>query len=155
MEKMNQQLTLYTYYFQGEKYTKPSLKKYSKIGTDVANNFYEKDEDDVRNCSEETKEDNIEDDSSSDSSELSDMEEEEISNSSNDSEEEEISSSSNDSEEESSSSDSMPLPLFLLNKNSMDYPPMDVNPLPTKTEHQTRKSTIHFIIKNSICKVKR
>ena len=155
MEKMNQQLTLYTYYFQGEKYTKPSLKKYSKIGTDVANNFYEKDEDDVRNCSEETKEDNIEDDSSSDSSELSDMDEEEISNSSNDSEEEEISNSSNDSEEESSSSDSMPLPLFLLNKNSMDYPPMDVNPLPTKTEHQTRKSTIHFIIINSICKVKR
>lgn len=83
------------------------------------------------------------------------MDEEEISNSSDDSEEEESSSSSNDSEEESSSSDSMPLPLFLLNKNSMDYPPMDVNPLPTKTEHQTRKSTIHFIIKNSICKVKR
>ena len=154
MGKLNQQLTLYTYYFQGEKYTKPSLKKYSKIGTDVANNFYEKDEDDVRNCSEETKEDNIEDDSSSDSSELSDMDEKEISNSSDNSEEEEISNSSNDSEEESSSSDSMPLPLFLLNKNSMDYPPMDVNPLPTKTEHQTRKSTIHFIIKNSICKVK-
>ena len=152
---MNQQLTLYTYYFQGEKYTKPSLKKYSKIGTDVANNFYEKDEDDVRNCSEETKEDNIEDDSSSNSSESSDMDEEEISNSSDDSEEEESSSSSNDSEEETASSNCMALPLFLLNKNSMDYPPMDVNPLPTKTEHQTRKSTIHFIIKNSICKVKR
>ena len=85
-----------------------------------------------------------------------DINEEELSDDSNDSEEEKISNSSDDSEEESSSSDSMPLPLFLLKKNSMDYPPMEVNPLPTKTEHQTRKSTIYFIIiTNSICKVKR
>ena len=93
------------------------------------------------------------------SDDSNDSEEEKISNDSNDSndsEEEKISNSSDDSEEESSSSDSMPLPLFLLKKNSMDYPPMEVNPLPTKTEHQTRKSTIHFIIiTNSICKVKR
>lgn len=130
------------------------MKKYTKIGTDVANNFYETEENEVENCSEGTMEEDFVDDTkpnnssnsdeyscnSDESDEMSDgdnMDEEDPAKSSN--------SSNSDQSSDDSSSDSMPLPLFLLNKNSMDYAPMEVTPLPVKTEHQTRKSNYYYM----------
>ena len=98
---------------------KRSIRKYTKVGMEGVNHFYEAEED-----SENTEE------------------EQEITTSQSLSE----SSSSVDSE---SDSDEMPLPTFLLNRHDNDYSPLEIyntaseeSSLPTKTAHQTKKGAI-------------
>ena len=98
---------------------KRSIRKYTKVGMEGVNHFYEAEED-----SENTEE------------------EQEMTTSESLSE----SSSSVDSE---SDSDEMPLPTFLLNRHDNDYSPLDIyntaseeSSLPTKTAHQTKKGAI-------------
>lgn len=107
------------------------MKKYTKVGIDVTDNFYEKEEEGTDNCSEEMEEEDLAD--THKECFYVDTKPDSVPNSEDESDD----TDSEDSDEE------MPLPTFLLNKHTVDYPPMEVVPMPTaKEEHKTRKSMV-------------